>query len=85
MEKARIRIAEGGLSFFKPHSMLGPIAPIFPLVPLEPKHVYILSRYNVDCKRVARKASLRKWSTRKSSVIIERTRIKLVDVTGIER
>ncbi len=34
MEKARIRIAEGALSFFKPHSMLGPIAPIFPLVPL---------------------------------------------------
>ena len=54
MEEACIRIAEGGLSFFKPHSMLGPIAPILPLVPFEPEHVYILSRYNVDCNRVAK-------------------------------
>jgi hypothetical protein len=38
IEEARIRIAEGGLSFFKPHSMLGPIAPIFSLVPLEAEH-----------------------------------------------
>jgi hypothetical protein len=38
MEEARIRIAEGALSFFKPHSMLRPIAPIFPLVPLEAEH-----------------------------------------------
>jgi hypothetical protein len=38
MEEARIRIAEGALSFFKPHSMLRPIASIFPLVPLEAKH-----------------------------------------------
>ena len=65
MEEARIRIAEGGLSFFKPHSMLGPIAPIFPLVPLEPNHAYILSRHNVDCKRVAGKASLRKMEQQK--------------------
>jgi hypothetical protein len=50
MEEARIRIAEGALSFFKPHSMLRPIASIFPLVPLEAEHIYILSRYNVDCK-----------------------------------
>ena len=58
MEEARIRIAEDGLSFLKPHSMLGPIAPIFPLVPLEPEHLYILSRYNLDCKCVARKANV---------------------------
>ena len=38
IEEARIRIAEGALSFFKLHSMLGPIAPIFPLVPLEAEH-----------------------------------------------
>jgi hypothetical protein len=35
MEEARIRIAEGALSFFKPHPMLDPIRPIFPFVPLE--------------------------------------------------
>jgi hypothetical protein len=29
IEEARIRIAEDALRFFKPHSMLGPIAPIF--------------------------------------------------------
>src|SRR5882762_4193023 len=51
MEEARIRIAEGALSFFKPHCMLRPIASIFPLVPLEAEHIYILSIYNVDCKR----------------------------------
>jgi hypothetical protein len=38
MEKARMRIAKGTLSFFKPHSMLRPIAPIFPIVPLEAEH-----------------------------------------------
>jgi hypothetical protein len=37
-EEARMRIAEGALSFFKPHPMLGPIAPIFPLGPLEAEH-----------------------------------------------
>ena len=42
MEEARIRIAEGALRFFKPHSMLGPIAPIFPLVPLEAWHLDII-------------------------------------------
>jgi hypothetical protein len=30
--------------------MLRPIASIFPLVPLEAEHIYMLSRYNVDCK-----------------------------------
>jgi hypothetical protein len=35
IEQARIRIAEGALSFFKPDSMLSPIAPIFLLTPLE--------------------------------------------------
>ncbi len=50
MEEARIRIAEGALSLFKPHSMLRPIASIFPLVPIEAEHIYILYRYNVDCK-----------------------------------
>jgi hypothetical protein len=44
MEEARIRILEGALSFFKPHSMLGPIAPIFPLLPLEPN----IPRYYID-------------------------------------
>jgi hypothetical protein len=38
MEEARMRIAKSALSFFKPHSMLGPIAPIFSLVPLEAEH-----------------------------------------------
>ena len=35
IEEARVRIAEGALSFFKPDSMLSPIAPIFLLIPLE--------------------------------------------------
>src|SRR5882762_3278741 len=50
MEEARIRIAEGALSLFKPHSMLRPIASIFPLVPIEAEYIYILYRYNVECK-----------------------------------
>jgi hypothetical protein len=51
MEQARIRIAEDALSLFKPHSMLRPINPIFLLTPFERKHIYILSRYLIDCKR----------------------------------
>jgi hypothetical protein len=39
IEETRIRIAEGALSFFKPHPMLSPIAPIFLLIPLEAEHV----------------------------------------------
>jgi hypothetical protein len=35
IEEARIRVVEGALSFFKPHSMLSAIAPIFLLIPLE--------------------------------------------------
>ena len=56
IEEARIRIAEGALRFFKPHSMLDLIAPIFPLVPLKRS----ISRYyldNVDCKRWGWKSS----------------------------
>jgi hypothetical protein len=39
MEEARIRIAEGALRFFKPHSIPGPIAPVFPLVALEAEYI----------------------------------------------
>jgi hypothetical protein len=39
MEEARVWIAEGALSFFKPHSMLTPITAIFPFIPLEAEHV----------------------------------------------
>jgi hypothetical protein len=51
----------------KPHSMLGPIAPIFPLVPLEPEPVYILSRYSVDFKHVVRKALLENGAAEKAA------------------
>jgi hypothetical protein len=38
-KQARMRVAENVLRFFKPNSMLGPIAPIFPFVPIEAQHI----------------------------------------------
>jgi hypothetical protein len=34
IEQARMGIVENTLGFFKPNSMLGPIAPVFPFVPV---------------------------------------------------
>ena len=72
MEKARVWIAEGALSFFKPHTMLDPIPPIFPFGPLEAEHFYILYRCNIDCKGEQEGTSS------------EAQAIELVDVTGFE-
>ena len=38
-EQAGMRIVENALWFFKPDSMLRPIASVFPFVPIEPWHV----------------------------------------------
>jgi hypothetical protein len=34
-----MRIVEDAPGFFKPNSMLGPIASVFPFVSIEPEHV----------------------------------------------
>jgi len=39
IEQPRIRVAEGALRFFKPDSMLSPIAPVFLFIPLEAERV----------------------------------------------
>jgi hypothetical protein len=79
MEEARIRIAEDALSFFKPHSMLRPIASIFPLVPPEAflDIIYIECRLQaggrVDEPSPRGKVWVRESYLRRSSIITSKT------------